>query len=472
MVFSSIEFLFLFLPSVLLLNFIIGGRYRNYILILLNLVFYAVGEKRFIWIILFSILFNYLFARIVESNKDKQHKAKMLISVAVTVNLLLLGIFKYLNFIVKNLNTIFAGFDFTIPDPGVHLPIGISFFTFQAMSYIIDVYRGEVKAQKKISIIALFITLFPHLIAGPIVRYKHIEKELESRVITLDAFEKGIIRFITGLGKKILIANNLALVADGVFNTKIEYLSTPYAWIGIIAYTLQIYFDFSGYSDMAIGLARILGITFQENFNYPYLSKSVKEFWRRWHISLSTWFRDYVYISLGGNRKGPYRTYVNLFIVFFLTGLWHGAEWTFVAWGLYHGFFLIIERMGFNRIITKLRIGNVYSLAVIMTGWVFFRSADISYACGYIKLLYSFNFNVYVSYEAFRYISKEFYIFLFSGILLSTPVVPFLKNKFSSIQTGKLIYRFTVYSNTLLIFFLCIVYLAKGSYNPFIYFRF
>ena len=472
MVFSSINFLFLFLPLVLLLILVSRGVFRNYILILASLIFYAIGEKGFVLIMLASIVMNYCFARLIDSWKSNENRVRIILALSVFSNLLLLFVFKYLNFIIRNLNLPLTQLNVSISVPDIHLPIGISFFTFQAMSYVIDVYRQVVVSQKKLSNIFLYISMFPQLIAGPIVRYIDIEKQLDERRITLADFESGIVRFITGLAKKVLIANNMALVADGVFNSQVEHLSTGYAWLGLIAYTLQIYFDFSGYSDMAIGLGKIFGFRFLENFNYPYISKSVKEFWRRWHISLSTWFRDYLYIPLGGNREGKYRTYLNLFVVFFLTGLWHGAEWTFIIWGLYHGFFLIIERAGFDRIIKRSGISFIYTIFVVMIGWVFFRAPDIGYAFEFIILLFSFNFNSFVDYNALRYINYEFLIYLFAGVIFSAPVLPVISGKIRLISFPGLYYRILVYSNTIILFFVSIVYLAKGSYNPFIYFRF
>lgn len=472
MVFSSITFLFLFLPVVLLLSLAVKSAFRNYILLIASIIFYITGEKGYVIIMILSVLMNHLFAKIIGLNRSKDNKTRIVFIVAVASNLLLLCIFKYLNFIVRNINTAISSFDVVINMPYIHLPVGISFFTFQAMSYVIDVYRGEVQVQKKFSNTMLYISLFPQLIAGPIVRYIDIEKQLAGRIMTPALVEEGILRFVTGLGKKVLIANNMALVADGVFNSEIGNLSTPYAWLGIIAYTLQIYFDFSGYSDMAIGLGKIFGFHFLENFNYPYIAKSIKEFWRRWHISLSTWFRDYLYIPLGGNRKGVYRTYINLIIVFFLTGLWHGAEWTFILWGLYHGAFLILERIGFDKYIEGFKIGNIYTLCVVMIGWVIFRSPDIKYAAGFIKLLFSFSFSDRISYEAMRYIDTEFLMFLFTGMLFSMPVIPYIYNRIKRTDISYTRRRLILYFNSLSVLFLCIVYLSKGSYNPFIYFRF
>ncbi len=472
MVFSSVQFLFLFLPAVFIITFIVPGKFKNYILIVASLLFYVFGEKGFVVIMFLSVFMNYLMARLIDKSRSRNSNIKIILFISVIFNLSLLGVFKYLNFVIRNINLILSFADISLDVPHIHLPIGISFFTFQAMSYVIDVYRKDVVSQKKFSNIMLYISMFPQLVAGPIVRYVDIEKQLETRKVTIDDLEYGIIRFITGLGKKVLIANNMALVADGVFNTGTEHLSSYYAWIGLIAYTLQIYFDFSGYSDMAIGLGRMFGFKFLENFNYPYISSSIKEFWRRWHISLSTWFRDYVYIPLGGNRKGNYRTYLNLFIIFFLTGLWHGAEWTFIIWGLYHGFFLIIERSGFDRIVTKLKVGHVYTIFVVMIGWVFFRSESISYSYSFIKMLFSFDFTKSVSYDAFRYINNEFYIYFCAGIIFSTPVVPFFKNKiYVNIFSGAFA-RIAAYCSTIMIFLLSAIYLVKGSYNPFIYFRF
>lgn len=472
MVFSSIDFLFIFLPIVIIFVYAMPTwRLRNYVLLLASLIFYGIGEKEYIFIMIVSIIMNYVFGRLLDIYKNNKHLSKIVITTAVASNLTLLGIFKYANFIVENINFLLQPFGIHIGLPNVHLPIGISFYTFQSMSYVIDVYRGHVAPQKKFSNVALYISLFPQLIAGPIVRYIDIEKQIENRRIHIDDIERGIVRFIIGLAKKILIANNMALVADGVYNSNIAHISTYYAWLGAIAFFFQVYYDFSAYSDMAIGLGKIFGFHFLENFNYPYIAKSMTELWRRWHISMTTWFRDYVYYSLGGNKKGKYRTYFNLLAIFFLTGLWHGASWTYVVWGLFNGAFLLIERAGFKKYIERNIIGQVYANFIFLIGSVIFRSDTITYAAGMLQRMFVYYNPAVIDYEVIRYADTEFYIYLIIAAVFSAPVVPYLgkllKNYHQTVW-----YKASVFACLIVLYLVSFMYLAKGSYNPFIYFRF
>lgn len=391
--------------------------------------------------------------------------------IGVVFNLILLGIFKYTNFFVQNINGILPA-DKAMNFEKIILPIGISFFTFQSISYLVDLYRGEVKVQKNIIKLSLYISLFPQLVAGPIVRYYDIAKDLTNRNHTLELFKSGVIRFVIGLSKKLLIANVMARLADEIMILPANELDAFTAWIGIIAYTLQIYFDFSGYSDMAIGLGRMFGFKFLENFNFPYISSSIQEFWRRWHISLSTWFRDYLYIPLGGNRLGVSRTYLNLGIVFFLTGLWHGASWSFVVWGLFHGTFLIIERLGFNQVLSKNKVlGHIYTLLVVMIAWVFFRIENIGDAIAYIQLMFTGNSNVNLNFMP----TYEQWLFMGVGLFFSFNGVKLLKQfsyKYLQFETHPVTSELVKTTVIMFLFLYCIMALSSNAYNPFIYFRF
>lgn len=470
MTFSSREFLFLFLPLCIIIYGITPNRWRNYILLLASIVYYILAERDIYLILLFIfIIINYITGIIIEKYQESKHYKKIALTVGIVINLLLLGIFKYTNFVIGNINIILSFMHVAIPQVNLPFPLGISFITFQCLTYIIDIYRGQAKAEHRLSMMALYVSMFPKIIAGPIVKYKDMANQLVDHKLDVAMIEEGIIRFLIGLGKKVIIADTLGLAADAIFGTRIEHMSSLYAWIGIIAYTLQIYYDFSGYSDMAIGLGRIFGYKIMENFNYPYSSKSITEFWRRWHISLSTWFREYLYIPLGGNRHGIQKTYRNLIIVFILTGLWHGASWTFVVWGLYHGAFMIIERMGLKKILDKYGfIGTIYSILVVMIGWVFFRSPDIQYALQYIYLMFSFNDFQAVHFDAMRYVTNEFWIYVVIAILFSFPIVPYLKKRMNDYQE-LLWYKLSVYGYTIILFIIAFMYIAKSSYNPFIY---
>ncbi|MCB0376237.1 MAG: MBOAT family protein, partial [Sinomicrobium sp.] len=378
---------YVFLPTVLLLVLLSPRSWHNGLLLAASLVFYAWGGISFCLLLLGSILINYVIGLGIGTSRSTGRKKGWLV-VGLVINLILLIIFKYTNFLLENLNL------WLPPQSQIHfkpipLPLGISFFTFQAISYLADVYQGRSEVQRKLPRLALFIALFPQLIAGPIVRYHDIAAQIRERRMSWGLFASGIERFIMGLSKKVLLANNFALVADEIFAVAPENLDTLSAWTGLLMYSLQIYFDFSGYSDMAIGLGRMFGFHIAENFNFPYIARSIREFWRRWHISLSQWFRDYLYIPLGGNRRGPGRTYLNLLIVFVLTGLWHGASWNFLIWGLFHGFFMVIERLGLERFLQKAGAvaGHLYALLVIMLSWVFFRSPNLPHAKGYFLAL-------------------------------------------------------------------------------------
>ncbi len=470
MVFSSPIFLFLFLPLVFAVYFLAPKKLRNVVLLVFSLIFYSWGEGRLVMLLLLSALTDFYCGRIIHYGYRK-----IGLTISLIFNLAILGYFKYLDFTFDNLSRIAHSFGFaqgTIPDvAGIALPIGISFFTFQTMSYTIDVYRGNVKADNNLLNFATYVCLFPQLVAGPIVRYSDISHQLNLRIISSDKFADGCERFIIGLAKKVLIANSFAAIADDIFKQNLQDLSTPYAWLGILAYTFQIYFDFSGYSDMAIGLGKMLGFDFPENFNYPYISKSIREFWRRWHISLSTWFRDYVYISLGGNRKGNVHTYINLLIVFFVTGLWHGASWNFVIWGLFHGFFMIIERMGFGKILSKIPVilQRFYTLVIVIVGWVFFRAETLSEALTYVKtmFIYTSGNSALSSYLSFFHINLHTLFAVFFAVLFSTPFYP----KAEKFFTRKKLSWFRPIA-LLLLFITTIIYLGAGTYNPFIYFKF
>lgn len=472
MVFTSPVFLFAFLPILLLLYFSSPWKAKNIILLFASLLFYAWGEVFYTGIMIISIICNYYIGILIENSS--QIRARLFLIIGVAINLLLLGTFKYANFLNENLNVLLQLASLPSYDiEPIHLPLGISFFTFQAISYIVDVYRRECKAQKSFLDLALYISLFPQLVAGPIIRYHDIAQQITLRQHTLSNFSNGAQRFIIGLAKKMLIANPLGAVADSAFATAESDLSMPIAWIGIIAYSLQIFFDFSAYSDMAIGLAKIFGFSFLENFNYPYISKSVREFWRRWHISLSTWFRDYVYIPLGGNRLSTTRTYINLSIVFLLTGVWHGASWNFIVWGVFHGFFLAIEHAGFSKILTRLwaPLQHVYLLLIVMIGWVFFRADTLPQALSYLTAMFNFNKLTISSLELYQLIDNESIIAAAIALIFSTPIYRKLKELVGDEPRINIIN--TVHLAFIgLVLYLAILKISSSTYNPFIYFRF
>lgn len=458
MVFSSLIFLFFFLPAVLFCYYIVPTRFiraKNMVLLLFSLFFYFYGEPKLIIMLVLSILMNYLFGLSMRSRYRKP-----LLIFCITANLTLLGVFKYLNFFIRTADGLLG---LNIQLTGIVMPIGISFYTFQALSYVIDVYRREVPPQHDPFSLALYVSMFPQLIAGPIVRYHDVNEQLAVRSHSVAQFSDGISRFVFGLSKKVLLSNVFAQIADGIFAYQPAELSTAAAWLGAIGYTLQIYFDFSGYSDMAIGLGKMFGFTFLENFNYPYISRSVTEFWRRWHISLSTWFRDYVYIPLGGNRCSPARHICNLLVVWTLTGFWHGANWTFMAWGLYFGILLILEKKFLSRLIERLPmiLRHVYALFFIIIGWVFFRSDSMNLAMQYIGRMFSSN--VPVNGFVTEYLIR-FWPYLLFGVVLSAPVFPRLTNTRA--------WRGLEIPILGILGLLCVMSLLASSYNPFIYFRF
>lgn len=505
MLFTEPTFLFLLLPLLLALYFIKGSRehaaYGNWLLLAASVIFYAKGGGAFTWLMLASIAFNYWMAIAVDradgstgSLPRAAHTARRRLAFAVTVNLIVLGVFKYANFIAENVNAVLRlSHVQPIAVPRVLLPIGISFFTFHAISYVIDVSRRDATAQKSPVHAALYLLLFPQLIAGPIIRYRDIADQLARRVVSMDDFAYGVRRFVVGLAKKVLIANVVAGPADKIFSLPAAELSTAHAWLGIVCYTLQIYFDFSGYSDMAIGLGRMFGFRFPENFRWPYVADSVTAFWRRWHISLSTWFRDYLYIPLGGNRVSPARRYANLVIVFFLCGLWHGASWNFVIWGLWHGSFLVIERLTFNRRERNARGENgfaatsarsavgsgplawpiwphVYTLLVVMIGWVFFRAETLAGAIAFLEAMAGLTTAAPTPYTVGWYLTPEVWLALAAGAIGSAPWVPALASRLDGARGWSVPLLNTAALMALLV--LSIMSMAARTYNPFIYFRF
>lgn len=468
MVFSSVTFLFLFLPIVLGIHFVIPEKHRNSFLLFSSLFFYAWGEYNLVLVMITSILINFAFGIFIEKaqhNKNDRRTNFWLLG-GVTINLAILGFYKYIQFLLDNLTKI--GLDLNSDFSHVTLPIGISFFTFQSISYLIDVHRKTIAAQRSIINLGMYIALFPQLIAGPIVRYVDILKEIQERHINAKLFKSGVDRFIIGFSKKVLIANNTGFIADKIFAVPGDELSSILAWLGILFYALQIYFDFSGYSDMAIGLGKMLGFNFKENFNYPYISSSIQEFWRRWHISLSSWFRDYLYIPLGGNRKGASRTLINLIIVFFLTGLWHGASWNFVIWGLFHGFFLILERIT-NFKLPKLfkPLKHIYTLVVVLIGWVFFRIEGFYEALQFLGKLFAFDNSINNQYP-WLFLNNYYMFILVLGIVLSTPIKKVILERIPKNTTFRFLSD-VVYISLLM---LSIFELSQSTYNPFIYFRF
>ena len=466
MVFSSLEFIFVFLASVLAVYYLVPPKARNIVLLLFSLVFYGWGEPVYVFLMIATITVDYICGYIIGRDLDsKPKRAKVTLIVSIVINLALLGVFKYYDFFAGTLNSLLGRGVF--PTLGLTLPIGISFYTFQALSYVIDVYRRDARVQKNIAAFGTYVTLFPQLIAGPIVRYADVDDQLRERTHSLTLFASGCRTFICGLAKKILLAN-----AAGAMWNSLSAAAEPDAlgaWLAIVFYTFQIYFDFSGYSDMAIGLGKMFGFSFRENFYYPYVSESITEFWRRWHISLSTWFREYVYIPLGGNRKGVGRTYFNLFCVWLLTGLWHGASWNFVLWGLYYFALLVIEKTFLLRLLERAPkfLRHIYSMAAVIFGWLLFVIEDVSSIGAYLSRMFGgtgvFATQITV-YELVRNL-----VFLAILILASTPAPKKLWYKLYSKGTPWRIVQSVVCAIT---FVLCIAYLVDSSYNPFLYFRF
>ena len=474
MVFSSPTFLFLFLPLVWLLHLVAPRRWRNLLLLLASLVFYSWGEPVFVLVMLLSCLANYSLARGLSADRTtaSPRKSKTVLILAIVFNIGLLAVFKYADFLIHALN---SAFSLAIRQPGIPLPIGISFFTFQALSYVIDVYRQETPVQKRLDSLMLYIAFFPQLIAGPIVKYHDIADQIDARTITVRKTSEGIRRFIIGLGKKLLLANTIGRVADQVFALLPSELSFAVSWLGAFSYLLQIYFDFSGYSDMAIGLGHVFGFTFKENFRYPYRADSLQDFWRRWHISLSTWFREYLYIPLGGNRKGHWRTGINRVIVFFFTGLWHGAGWTFIAWGLYHGLFLLLESYRLiptDRFWRPLR--HVYTILVVLVGFVLFRSDHLAQTGAFLRSMF-FSFAA-PGEPAARLLQEAatpgFLILLPLAFILALPTGPWLNRQLARIRVPQPALDCCTMLLALFVLYLCLLSLSAAHYNPFIYFRF
>ena len=483
MLFTSAVFLYIFLPLVLFLHLVVDRPIKNFVLLVASIFFYAWGEVFYSAVFIFSMVMNYGLGLLVDHFRERG-AGKFVIGFSCAVNLLLLAGFKYANFIVDNINSAFSIVN--IPaihlDP-VHLPIGISFFTFHAISYLIDIWRGVSRVQRNPLDLALYLALFPQLIAGPIIRYHDIDEQLENRRTTYDDLYFGARRFVLGLAKKLIIANPLGLVADSVFSLPGGELTAPLAWLGIFSYTLQLYYDFSAYSCMAIGLGRMFGFHFLENFNYPYIARSVQDFWHRWHISLSRWFRDYLYIPLGGNRLGERRTYLNLLTVFFLCGLWHGASWNFVVWGLFHGMFLVFERLGLDRVVARLPalLAHIYTLLVVMVGWVFFRAESLGYAVDYLQAMAGLGAESTILDNAGFHMTREFLVVSVLAVVFSMPIWRFLENWLECtkdsgrsffFRSGYILVQAGTATYVLLLGVLCLFYANAGTYNPFIYFRF
>ncbi|MEG0339061.1 MAG: MBOAT family O-acyltransferase [Oscillospiraceae bacterium] len=470
MLFSSLVFLWFFLPLIFISYRLLRSiRSQNLLLLVASLFFYAWGEPKYILLMLISITVNYICGICIDKSSVKTKKWALLACVAI--NLGLLGYFKYYNFAASSVNSILGGAILPVKD--IILPIGISFYTFQAMSYILDLYKGEIKVQKSWFSLALYISFFPQLIAGPIVQYSDVQTALHSRTITTHDTSYGIKRFIYGLAKKVILANAFAAAADEIFGLAPDNFGTALAWSGAILYSLQIYYDFSGYSDMAIGLGAMFGFTFPENFNYPYISASVTEFWRRWHISLSSWFKKYVYIPLGGNRKGTSRTLINLFIVFLLTGLWHGANWQFVAWGAYYGILLIIERVFLRKVLENKHLkyfSNIYTLLAIIVGWVIFRAPGLNAGISTVlKLFIPTSGNS--AYPVSRYIDTRLMFLIIVGVL-GCGIVQSIFPKFKALLYNKERIYLAECFFELALLFICVMLLVSNTYNPFIYFRF
>ncbi len=461
MVFSSLLFLFIFLPVFLTVYFILPKNLRNLILFLASLMFYAWGEPVYVSIMIFSTVLDYTCGRIIDHFREHKLIPKLGLGLSLIGNLGMLGFFKYADFFISNTNALF----------GTHwdllriaLPIGISFYTFQTMSYTIDLYRGKIQVQKNIIAFGAYVAMFPQLIAGPIVTYATVEKELNHREVTFEDFGLGAMRFIEGLGKKVLIANNIGLLWDQILNTPINNLSIIGAWLGAISFGLQLYFDFSGYSDMAIGLGRMLGFRFPENFNYPYIAKSVSDFWRRWHMTLTGWFREYVYIPLGGNRVSKPRFYLNILIVWFLTGFWHGAGWNFILWGLFFAVLMIIERSFLLKYLEKLPsfISRFYLLFVVTISWVLFAHDSLEQAISYLKVMFGIGTNSFINTPSL-YAITNFYVLIIIGIVFATPLMNNLKARLN---------EWVVFAFYVVTLFLSTAYLVDATFNPFLYFRF
>ncbi len=470
MIFSSVFFLFVFLPVTLILYFIVPWKFKNPLLLLVSLIFYAWGEPIYVFLMLFSIIFNYFGGLQIDALKQSGDTKKLKFSFffTVIVNLAILGFFKYYGFVLDSINSILP---FNIPYKALALPIGISFYTFQTLSYIIDVYRGTAEVQKNFISFGTYVTMFPQLIAGPIVRYQDIDKQLRKRTISMYKFGQGMAWFLRGLGKKVLLANNIGMMFDSIHAMGADERSVLTAWLGCLAYTMQIYFDFSGYSDMAIGLGKMFGFEFMLNFNYPYISKSLTEFWRRWHISLGTWFREYVYIPLGGNRVSSAKHIRNIMVVWMLTGLWHGAAWNFVFWGLYHGIVQLIEKKVLKNVLEKLPnfVQILYTFIIVMIGWVMFFCTSLKDLGVYLGNMIGIGGHGFIDSTGLYYLFTNLILIVICFIACGPTA--WKKIQKCALKAGKA--RQVVATIAYIaIFILSLAYLVNATYNPFLYFRF
>lgn len=471
MVFSCIPFLFFFLPLCLILYYAVPFSWKNGTLLIFSLIFYAWGEPLYIFLMLFSTALDYTNGRLMERYGTSPGRKRLFLCCSICVNLSLLAFFKYADFAVSVINGVFHT-QFIYPQ--VHLPVGISFYTFQTMSYIIDLYRGEVKAEHSYIAYLTYVSMFPQLVAGPIVRFFDIQKQLHSRQITLEAFSQGMLRFIMGLFKKVLIANQAGALWEEIHILGVPDTSIATAWLGALCFTLQLYFDFSAYSDMAIGMGQMLGFHYNENFRYPLTAVSVTDFWRRWHISLSTWFRDYVYIPLGGNRKGVPRHLLNIAVVWFLTGLWHGASWNFILWGIYYGLLLILEKYLWGNILAKIPrvFQHAYAILIVIVGFVIFAITDTNELGVYIGLLFSFASNTLVDTRFLWYLGNYGTV-IGLACVLACPVYPWICRKASALsRKSSLALSIFTGAAVLLLFVLATAYMVSDTYNPFLYLRF
>ncbi|MDB1948822.1 MBOAT family protein [Clostridium tertium] len=456
MVFSSLIFIFRFLPVFIAVYYITPYKYKNLCILIFSLFFYSFGEPKYFPIMISSIIIDYIVSILIQRNFKNKAKCKVLLLVSIIFNMGILIYFKYANFFIENINLLFKS---SIDKISLTLPLGISFYTFQTLSYTIDVYKGKVEAEKNIIDFGAFVSLFPQLIAGPIVKYSDINKEIKNRSINMSNFELGLEEFIIGLSKKVLIANNIGMLWSEISSKDLINISTPLAWLGIIAFSFQIYFDFSGYSSMAIGLGKMIGFNFPINFNFPYISRSITEFWRRWHITLGSWFKEYVYIPLGGNKVNKIRVFLNLLIVWFLTGFWHGAEYTFILWGLYFFTLIYIEKIFLGETLKRHVIfSHLYTIFFLIIGWCIFAITDISTLGIYINKMFTWDFK-----SDWIYYIRNYFIVIILCIISSTPLVLKIYNKMNKVIKSIII---------VLLFMLSIAYLVDSSYNPFLYFRF
>lgn len=456
MVFSSLIFIFRFLPVFIAVYYITPYKYKNLCILIFSLFFYSFGEPKYFPIMISSIIIDYIVSILIQKNFKNKAKCKVLLLVSIIFNMGILIYFKYANFFIENINLLFKS---SIDKISLTLPLGISFYTFQTLSYTIDVYKGKVEAEKNIIDFGAFVSLFPQLIAGPIVKYSDINKEIKNRSINMSNFELGLEEFIIGLSKKVLIANNIGMLWSEISSKDLINISTPLAWLGIIAFSFQIYFDFSGYSSMAIGLGKMIGFNFPINFNFPYISRSITEFWRRWHITLGSWFKEYVYIPLGGNKVNKIRVFLNLLIVWFLTGFWHGAEYTFILWGLYFFTLIYIEKIFFGETLKRHVIfSHLYTIFFLIIGWCIFAITDIATLGIYINKMFTWDFK-----SDWIYYIRNYFIVIILCIISSTPLVLKIYNKMNKVIKSIII---------VLLFMLSIAYLVDSSYNPFLYFRF